>query len=102
MESRLCAAEHDKGILKKVQVPVFCLEDEIETHRANFLICDIEGGEVDLLMQADLRSIKKIIVETHYWAAGQRETDEMIRKLILDGFSIDLGLSGHHVTTLRR
>src|SRR5262249_50623231 len=28
--SRLHASEHDEGILKKVRVPVFCLEDEIE------------------------------------------------------------------------
>jgi len=39
------------------RVPVFCLEDEIEAHRANVLICDIEGGEVDLRMQSDLAGI---------------------------------------------
>jgi FkbM family methyltransferase len=100
--SRLHASEHDENILKKVQVPVFCLEDEIEVHRANVLICDIEGGEVDLLMQSDLTGIRKIIIETHYGFVGESETDEMMRKLISDGFSIHLGLSGQNVTTLRR
>jgi len=28
-------------------LPVFCLEEEIEVHRANALICDINGGEVE-------------------------------------------------------
>ena len=37
-----------------------------KAHRAKVLICDIEGGEVDLLMQSDLARIKKIIIETHY------------------------------------
>jgi hypothetical protein len=98
----LHASEHDESILKKVQVPVFCLEDEIEAHRANVLICDIEGGEVDLLMQSDLTGIRKIIIETHYGFVGESETEEMMRKLISDGFSIHLGLSGQNVTTLRR
>lgn len=100
--SRLHASEQDETIIRKVQVPVFCLEDEIEVHRANVLICDIEGGEVDLLMQSDLTGIKKIIIETHYGWGGERETDEMMRKLITDGFSIHLGLSGQQVITLRR
>jgi len=100
--SRLHASEHDESILKKVRVPVFCLEDEIEDHRANVLICDIEGGEVDLLMQADLAGIMKIIIETHYGWADERQTDEMIRKFICEGFSIHLGLSGQQVFLLRR
>jgi FkbM family methyltransferase len=100
--SRLHASEHDENIVRKVQVPVFCLEDQIEAHRANVLICDIEGGEVDLLMHSDLRGIRKIIIETHYGWVGERETDEMIRKLVLEGFCIHLGLSGQQVFTLRR
>jgi hypothetical protein len=40
--------------------------------------------------------------ETHYGFVGESETDEMMRKLISDGFSIHLGLSGQQVTTLRR
>jgi FkbM family methyltransferase len=100
--SRLRASEHDESILKKVQVPVFCLEDEIAVHRANVLICDIEGAEVELLLESDLTSIRKIIIETHYGWVGERETDEMMRKLILDGFFIHLGLSGQQVMTLRR
>jgi FkbM family methyltransferase len=100
--SRLHASENDESILKKVRVPVFCLEDEIEAHRADVLICDIEGGEVDLLMQSDLRGITKIIIETHYGWADERQTDKMIRKFIYDGFSIHLGLSGEQVFTLRR
>ena len=98
----MSASEDDEGISKKVQAPVFCLEDEIKVHRANVLICDIEGGEVDLIMQSDLTGISKIIIEIHYGWAGQRETDEMIRKLNSDGFSIQPALSGHSVIALWR
>lgn len=101
LASRLDASENDEGISKKVEVPVFCLEDEIEAHRANVLICDIEGGEVDLLTESDLTGISKIIVETHWWA-GDSETAEMMRKLISAGFSIDQDLSCPQLRVLRR
>jgi hypothetical protein len=87
---------------KTVRIPVFCLELEIAAHKANVLICDIEGGEVELLADADLTGIRLIIMETHYWAAGEAATDAMIRNLILQGFSFHLGVSGHHVSVLRR
>jgi FkbM family methyltransferase len=100
--SRLDASPSDPEIVETVQVPVFCLEDEIKFHQADVLICDIEGGETELLTRADLSGIRKIIMETHYWSAGEAATDAMIRKLILDGFAIHLGHSGQHVIFLRR
>lgn len=101
MASRLDASENDGTISRTVKAPVFCLENEIQTHRANVLICDIEGGEVDLFMQSDLTGISKIIVETHWWV-GESETAELMRKLISDGFCIDEGLSCLQVRVLRR
>ena len=81
---------------------MLCFEDAIARHRANFLICDIEGGEVDLLLEADLTGISTILLETHYWATGVERASAMIRKLVYDGFDIDLGISGRHVTVMRR
>jgi FkbM family methyltransferase len=100
--SRLAATLDDPDIVKSVKVPIFCLEDEIRKHRATVLVCDIEGGEVDLLMQADLSDIRLIIMETHYWSAGEAATDAMVRKLVLDGFDIHLRYSGRHILVLRR
>jgi FkbM family methyltransferase len=100
--SRLNASEGAPDIVKKVKVPVFCLEDEIQSHRACVLICDIEGGEAGLLTRADLSGIKTIIMETHYWSVGEAAIDTMIRKLVLDGFNIHLGYSGQHMVVLRR
>ena len=89
-------------IIETVKVPVMCLEREIEQFQANVVICDIEGGEVDLFMNADLDRIRLIIMETHYWARGETATDTMVRELILKGFSIHLDKSGHGVCVLRR
>jgi FkbM family methyltransferase len=100
--SRLNASPTAHGIVRTAQVPIACLEDVIADHRATVLICDMEGGEVDLLSRADLSGIRLIIMETHYWAVGEVATDEMVRKLILDGFSIHLGQTQMRVLVLRR
>jgi FkbM family methyltransferase len=100
--SRLGATIHDRDIIEVVDIPTASLEDAIETHGANFLICDIEGGEADLLLQADLSEIDTIIIETHYWAAGKRAISDMVRKFVADGFDIDLDLSAYHVSCFRR
>jgi FkbM family methyltransferase len=100
--SRLSIESRSDDIIDTVKVPVFCLEEQIKTHAANVFICDIEGGEIDLLMNADLTGIRAIIMETHYWAAGETATDNMMRKLIMDGFAIHLGHASPHVIVLRR
>jgi FkbM family methyltransferase len=100
--SRLFIKDSDTDIVEVVQVPVFCLEDEIRAHRATALICDIEGGEVPLLTEADLSGIRLIIMETHYWSAGVAQTDAMVRRLIGAGFNIDLARSAHQVVALYR
>ena len=91
--SRLDANSSSDGIINTVKVPTLCLEQIISSHNATVLICDIEGGEVNLLSEADLSGIRVIIIETHYWAVGETVTDSMIRNLILQGFSLHLGAS---------
>lgn len=85
----------------KVQVPACSLEAVIAEHRANVLICDIEGGELELLPQADLSAIDTIMMEVHYFA-GEEATNRMVRRLIASGFSIDLAVSGDGVILLHR
>jgi FkbM family methyltransferase len=100
--SRLNAQLPDSNIVKSVQVPIYCLEDVIESHRATVLSCDIAGGEVDLLSGADLSRIRLIILKTHYLTVGEAATDEMVCQLILSGFALHLGLSTQGVLVLRR
>ena len=100
--SRLIAPADPAAVVKTLDIPTFCLEDEIARGAANVLICDIEGGEVDLLGEADLTGVRLILMETHYGFVGEAPTDAMLRKLINDGFSIQVGASGDGVLALRR
>jgi FkbM family methyltransferase len=87
---------------RPVEVPRLCLEDEIARHGATALIADIEGGEVELLGQADLAGIETILMETHYRKAGVRATNDMIAGLIAQGFRLDLRNSAAEVVHLFR
>lgn len=93
---------HREGTVETLAVPTYALEQSIEDHDANTLLIDIEGAETDLLVHADLSSIQKIIMEIHYGIAGRKKTDDMIRHLVVNGFSIDLQISSGSVVALYR
>lgn len=100
--SRLAAAPDSPDIVGVVKVPLVCLERKIAEHRANVLICDIEGGEADLLDGADLGPIRLILMEIHYGTAGRQRLNDMIRYLVATGFDIDFDHSGQGVVVLAR
>lgn len=93
---------YDAAAVRKDQVETACFEDEIIRFGANCLVCDIEGGEVELLTFADLSCISKLVVEIHCNAAGRVNIYTMIRKLTFDGFQIDLDLSNFHTLVMHR
>jgi FkbM family methyltransferase len=86
---------------RKVSVPCFCFEEIAEDFGANALICDIEGGEIELIGMADLSRFTKMLIEIHYWA-GRAKINAMMRHLVLSGFSIDFELSSRSVVALHR
>jgi FkbM family methyltransferase len=88
--------------LPTVAVPTHAFEVERRRTNANVLICDIEGGEIDLLMEADLSALRLVILETHVWAVGTAPTDALIARLIATGFALDLDVSGQGVAALIR
>jgi FkbM family methyltransferase len=100
--SRLFPGPTTADIVRIIKVPFVRFEDTIERHGANVIVCDIEGGEGDLLIGADLTGIRAILMETHYWSIGRKRTDEMIRSLVTSGFDINLDLVGNHVMVLER
>jgi FkbM family methyltransferase len=100
--SRLVAAPDSPDITGVVKVPLVCLESRIAEHRANVLVCDIEGGEADLLDGADLGPIRLVMLEIHYWAVGRQRIDDMIRFMMSRGFTIDFTHSGHGIVVLDR
>ncbi len=91
-----------KDIVETVSVETACLEDEIASHRANVLICDIEGGEIELLLGADLKGIRLVVMEVHPRMAGKQPSDNLIRYLVGAGFNVDFNNSGRDIAVLER
>jgi len=54
-----------RKILRKVSVPVLCLEDLLAQYDINVLLMDIEGAELDLLTWGALTGIRDIVCEFH-------------------------------------
>ncbi|MBZ4021052.1 hypothetical protein CKO11_01065 [Rhodobacter sp. TJ_12] len=50
---------------KTVSVPAENPDDAIARFRPDVLICDIEGGEVDLIPALDLSSLRAVVIEMH-------------------------------------
>ncbi|MGE0280420.1 MAG: FkbM family methyltransferase [Rhizobiaceae bacterium] len=84
------------------EIPTQCLEDAITRHRANVLVMDIEGLEVEILETAGLDRIDKIIVEIHYDKVGRQRTNKAIFDLAKQGLEIDLHRAYRGVVLLTR
>jgi FkbM family methyltransferase len=100
--SRLDPGNWAGDIVEIVKIRTACLEDEIEAHGANVLICDIEGGEIDLLCGAKLDGIRLIIMEVHPHFVGQEPTNRMIAYLLSEGFGVEFYYSGRGIAVMTR
>jgi FkbM family methyltransferase len=89
------------NVKESIRVPCLCFEDEATKFRANVLVCDIEGGEIDLLLGADLSGFEKIMMEIHYWA-GREDINRLMHKLVVSGFIVDFDFSADSVVVLHR
>jgi FkbM family methyltransferase len=65
--------------------------------RPTYLICDIEGAEVPLLMNAPLDGIRKICIEIHPHVIGDAACSHLVRKLLYEGFACSWDRSGGRV-----
>lgn len=81
-----------------VQVPTRPFNEEVRRINPTYLIVDIEGGEYDLLMRADLQNIRKVLVEMHGGVIGPERVVALAARLRESGFQ----LSRRYSYTLRR
>lgn len=86
----------------EISVATGVLEDEIAALGANVLIMDVEGFEVDILEQADLTGLTKLVFEIHYDRAGRERTDAAILALQQQGWRVDYQLCSRGVLYLER
>ncbi len=73
---------------RAVNVAVKSFNSELRRIDPTFLIIDIEGGEFELLKDADLGNVKKIAIEIHQNLLGIDKSEELKSKLVDSGFQI--------------
>lgn len=71
-------------------VPVLPLDALLRDHRINMVVCDIEGGEVALLPEADLSGVDRVYVEVHDHLTGLSGVKTLFDALSAKGFAYDL------------
>lgn len=87
---------------KPVEVPGKALSYVVERFHPSLLVVDAEGAERELFDQAELRGVRKIVLELHDRVIGPEGTDRVRQRLGEMGFTIDRRLSSHEHLVLRR
>jgi FkbM family methyltransferase len=91
------------GYQRKVEVPCFDFQSLLQTYQPTLLICDIEGGEVDLICGTEsLLSVTRIILELHEAVTGKQAVDKLKHQLENQGFRVEPAVSGAAVVVFSR
>ena len=78
--------EEGEGEVKKV--PVVSLEKLTQQHKANFLFLDVQGAEIGLLDDTDLKSFSRVVVRIHTSLIGEKATASVVNAVMKQGFEL--------------
>jgi FkbM family methyltransferase len=91
------------GYSREVSVPCLDFGDLLADRKPSMLVCDIEGGEANLLLgTTSMRSVRKIILELHQRIVGLSGIRDIFLHLSKQGFAYDPSLSEGAVVVFRR
>ncbi len=89
-------------VSKVVQVQTIMFHELCEKYRPEILVMDIEGGELDVIINANLGGINKVIMELHPWVYGKDGIHKMFAKLSDNQFVYDPKSSNGKVVVFTR
>lgn len=84
---------------KKITVKSLELSREVNRINPNFLIIDIEGGEIELIRELLLcdDNINKILIEVHPGIVGVEKINALVKSLLNDNYVIDTSIISKNV-----
>lgn len=77
------------GYDSKVPIAARQLNEVIADFKPTLIVCDIEGGELDVFRQADLHGVKRIYLEIHQKVLGRQGIKELFDTLGAKNFHYD-------------
>ena len=87
---------------RRILVPTDAIADVVKERRANVLILDVEGAEIEIVDACPLDGIDKILVEIHARLTGDAAVSRMFVRLCSAGFVWRQDLSHRSVLTFLR
>ena len=87
---------------RKICVPATSFQSRLKEWQPNFIMIDIEGGELDLLKNTLPPFVRKLMVEVHVEAYGLHGVKEVMDKLSVGGFAYVPHASSGKVLCYRR
>lgn len=74
---------------KPIKVPMKSFNEEVRRLNPSFLIIDVEGGEYEILKEADFHNIQKISLELHEPIIGHEKVEFIKNRLFEAGFRVN-------------
>ncbi|CTQ45379.1 FkbM family methyltransferase [Roseibium aggregatum] len=91
-----------ENAIEVTSVPAISVEQLIAEYQPTLIVCDIEGGEIDLLDRADLSSVRHISFEVHKSVIGLKGISKIIDVLRRSGLFYDPDFSMGQVIVFSR
>jgi FkbM family methyltransferase len=82
---------------KCVRIRQIDFNSELRRVAPSFLIVDVEGGEYELLRNADLSAVSKLCLEVHPDVLGNARVSRVFARLIAAGLALDFTLMRKNV-----
>jgi len=77
------------GYESKIAIATKLVNEVIAEFRPTLIVCDIEGGELDVFKQADLQGVQRIYLEVHQKELGREGIRELFDILSAKNFHYD-------------
>jgi FkbM family methyltransferase len=87
---------------KKIRMEADAFQDVVDEIRPDLIACDIEGVEKEVLVGANLSSVRRLIVEVHPQIIGLLGVLACVQALLASGFSLVESLSFGQVLVFDR
>lgn len=96
------AKKEGENIVREVAVPVRELAWVLGEFMPSMIVCDIEGGELDLFDGRRMPSVKKVLIELHQAVIGPQGMKAVFDAMSESGFFYDQDYSAGGVVLFRR
>lgn len=90
------------GYQSEIVVPTKQLAEVLSEFTPTMIVCDIEGGEVDLFASADLTGIRTVLLEIHTWIVGRASIKRLFDAMSRNNLVYDEKASSRKIVAFRR